>query len=386
MPFFARPDLSNEQFKQLPESQLTLSGQTQIATTSGLTLHNNSIGTPYLNVVITAEEADSHVGDVLTYDGSGKIRLIPPSGAGGDPTYFSPPYKPNASVTLCGIPNGYLLSGKTLSCILETMLVPTLPATVTPPSHVSISINPPATQYEVGCQQVVAVSSVFSQGSIAPYYGTPPAPSRPRSGLATGYNYVAYGATCPITTNNPFTLNSRTMQYGNNTISGRVSYAAGTYAVYDSTGAPTAPALNSGTTTPALNITITGIYPYFWGKSLGQPTAGQALINSGTKVVATSNNPINISFDADGHYLWFAIPTAYSTVKTVFLGSNTVTNTEAIPGSTFNAPVAVAGINSPPASINVWSNISYSFYVTKYATNTILSVGPPKTYYSLKFS
>ena len=35
MPFFARPDLSNEQFKQLSGSTLTLSGTTQIANPVG---------------------------------------------------------------------------------------------------------------------------------------------------------------------------------------------------------------------------------------------------------------------------------------------------------------------------------------------------------------
>ena len=46
MPFFARPNLTDEQFKQLKGDNeiLTLSGQTRIATTSGLTLSDGAGG------------------------------------------------------------------------------------------------------------------------------------------------------------------------------------------------------------------------------------------------------------------------------------------------------------------------------------------------------
>ena len=128
MSFFSRPDLSSIQFRQLSDSVLTLSGQTQIATISGLTLSDGNGS----NVIITADQAASHVGDVLTYDGAGKIKLLP-SGAGGDPIYPITCKSP-AAITLGGINAGDSLSGCTLSYIIQQLLVPTLNPTLTAPS------------------------------------------------------------------------------------------------------------------------------------------------------------------------------------------------------------------------------------------------------------
>jgi hypothetical protein len=76
--FFARPRLSNIFFKQNPDDIFTISGQTNIATTSGLTLSDGIGG----NVIITASGASlSTVGQVMTYDGS-RIRLMQSSLSG----------------------------------------------------------------------------------------------------------------------------------------------------------------------------------------------------------------------------------------------------------------------------------------------------------------
>ena len=58
MTFFARPNLDDIQFKQLTGSTLTLSGQTRIIETNGLTLSDGAGS----NIVITAKNASSHVG------------------------------------------------------------------------------------------------------------------------------------------------------------------------------------------------------------------------------------------------------------------------------------------------------------------------------------
>lgn len=68
MTFFARPDLSDVQFRQCIGSQLTLSGETRIATTSGLTLVGDS---GYIPLHATG----ASVNYVMTYDADGVIRL-----------------------------------------------------------------------------------------------------------------------------------------------------------------------------------------------------------------------------------------------------------------------------------------------------------------------
>ncbi len=120
MPFFARPDFSNEQFKQLPGSEISLSGQTQIATWTGLTLSDGSGG----NVIITASGSSSGTtGYILGQDVDGIIKLLP-SPASGTSKYYG------ASPTTCsvgGIPAGTSISGCTFQSIIQSLLVPALP-------------------------------------------------------------------------------------------------------------------------------------------------------------------------------------------------------------------------------------------------------------------
>ena len=292
MSFFSRPDLSSIQFKQLPDSILTLSGQTQIATISGLTLSDGNGS----NVIITADQAASHVGDVLTYDGAGTIKLLP-SGAGGDPIY-NPPYLSPASVNLCGITQGFVLTGKTLSCIIQTLLVPTLNPTLTAPS--SIFSVPLSNPYEVGTNVSVIGTTILDRGSIYPQYTSA---SPYRSSGATSYTYFDFDGHC---CNCPVALNVLTCSYsmplynvkaGVRCAYGSVSYAAGVQPK-DSSGANYSTPLVTGTTTPTYS-TICGIYPYFYGKVASggapaggnRPTANPALVTGGTNGRRTRRRP-----------------------------------------------------------------------------------------------
>jgi hypothetical protein len=118
MSFFARPDLSDIQFKQLVGSILTLSGQTRINTTTGLTLTDGIGG--YIPIVATG--ATNY--DVLTYC-NGKIILLPQSGGGtGVYTGASP-----TTCTVGGLCSGSPISGCSISTILEKILVPPIPVT-----------------------------------------------------------------------------------------------------------------------------------------------------------------------------------------------------------------------------------------------------------------
>lgn len=80
MAFFSRPNLDDIQFKQTPDSTLSLSGQTRYRTWSGLTLSDGAGG----DIIVTASGASSATteGYVLTYM-NGLISLQPSSASGG---------------------------------------------------------------------------------------------------------------------------------------------------------------------------------------------------------------------------------------------------------------------------------------------------------------
>jgi hypothetical protein len=122
MPFFARPNLDDVQFKQLPGSELNLSGLTNISSWSGLTLSDGASG----SVIITASGATpASDGQVMTYRGG--IIALEPTAASGDSRYYgmSP-----TTTTVGGLPTGSAISGCTIECILQTILVPAIPLSV----------------------------------------------------------------------------------------------------------------------------------------------------------------------------------------------------------------------------------------------------------------
>jgi hypothetical protein len=357
MTFFARPNLSEEQFKQLEGTVLKLSGQTQIKTTTGLTLADGAGN----DVIVTVVNAGTHVGDVLTFTcvgGVGKVELLP-SGGAGDIIYLC---KSPTTCTVGGLPATSAINGCTVTDILEKILVPTLNPSFTPPSN-TLSLSPSTTTYEVGTQPALSVSATFNRGSVSPVYCSGTAY---RTGAATGFNYVAFGATCPSQpTGAAYSLAPYTILAGNNTISGTVSYACGEYAK-DSSGANYGTKCLAGTTSPALTCTLTGHYPWFWGKSVTLPVAGQALINSyGCKCVASSIGAITVTnYNAVDEYLWFAIPNA-SASRTFWQDITNTSNNGVIPGALFPTMTAM-NVNSPESC---WSSICYKIYISGYKTS-----------------
>ena len=121
MPFFSRPDLSDIQFKQLPDSSLHLSGTTYFVKSDGLQLADGTGGT----IPVIATGATS--GHVLTYI-NGTITLMP-GGASGDPQFDS-----NRTTTRSGIPN-VNVGGNTVKEFLEGYFFPAVP----PSSSISAS-------------------------------------------------------------------------------------------------------------------------------------------------------------------------------------------------------------------------------------------------------
>lgn len=122
---------------------------------------------------------------------------------------------------------------------------------------------------------------------------------------------------------------------------------------------------NSNWYTSTNTKTLTGVYPYFYGKVADvQPIADQALIDSGTKVVASSAGNITIDFNsANNEFCWFAIPESSSAKNTWYV--NALNNgTIWQPWDWFPTNVIIP-VTSPDG---YWTNINYRVYVANYVS------------------
>lgn len=122
------------------------------------------------------------------------------------------------------------------------------------------------------------------------------------------------------------------------------------------------------------NFNVSSIYPYFYGKvasggaapGVNRPIADQALIDSGTVVVANSNGTITITYSSTSDdYIWFAIPTA-NTQKTIWyidgLNNGSIGGSVSPSGNLFPTFDTVS-IDSPSV---LWNGISYNIYIANY--------------------
>ena len=387
MAFFARPNLDDTQFKQLKGSELTLSGQTQIATTTGLTL----VGDSSVNIPIQATGATNNF--VLTYDDGGVIPVIKlkeSSATGATGIY---PYNESATTTVGGLVAGENLYNEQVVDILHDILVPTLYPTLTNPSISSFTISPSTTLYEVGyCASGstgISGITVFNPGTINPQYS---ALSDCRSCGASGYTYSAFSIdyTCLSSLpTNTYWFGSNTIGLDSNYIYSCVCYSGGTQP-YDSSGNTYSAPLVASATTSCYRV-ITGVYPWYWGTlsssgaSAGVNRPSVACIkhemtgntcggtSGGTKVVGTSTGTIEVIFGSTSDdYLWFATPTG-STSKTCWyvdaLNSGIIGGAVSGGGNLFPVPETVTGVTS--VGTGSWTGQSYQVYVSNYQSEAL---------------
>lgn len=279
-----------------------------------------------------------------------------------------------ASISLGGINAGYVLTGKTLSQIIQDLLVPTLFPTLTNPSNTFSKTSPSGTIFEVGSTINISFIATFNRGSKSPQYSSPDAF---RSGLPNRYNYIGTGLPSSVLSTSltdTQTVTGYTVLSGSNTWQSSVTYDAGTQP-YDSSGNPYLTPLPSGTTGNQ-SVTITGIYPYFYGKVASggaapgdnRPTATSALVSGGTKVVASSMGTITITFGATSDdYLWFAIPST-STSKTVWYVN--ALNNGSIGGAVTPSGNLFPNFDLVSVTTVLWSGIEYKVYISNYQTAT----------------
>ena len=267
--------------------------------------------------------------------------------------------------------------------VLDTILFPDVEPTYTIPT-LSVSGTQSGTK-EIGSTLTQSLSLVAVENDAGAFTlitlsrgATQLASSSNPTGTLTTAIAAQFGYADPNNPNYSYSLSaSDTVTVTNGSISwtGSGTYNAGLAkqnnkgvsdtrsATVRSTGAPQSASSISGST-----ITVTGIYPYFWGKSSTQPTASSiaSAIAAGTanKVLASASGTLIITYSAVGEYVWLAHAASYTT-KTKWY--NTELNQGNIGAGNFILSPVTQSVTSPDA---YWSSINFSVYISDGATTT----------------
>lgn len=272
---------------------------------------------------------------------------------------------------------------KNLVQVLDAILFPDLNPTYTVPT-LTLSANQSGIK-EIGDTINQALTTVGTENDAGPFTvlslyrnSTLRFNVDDPTGTLTANIAPQYGYEDPNNPNYTYTLSntdSFTVVAGTTTWSAQGSYDAGVAkqnnkGVFD-VRSPAVRSINAPQA--AANITsstasINGIYPYFWGKSVSQPTAGSiaAAIEAGTenKVLAVASGTVSVTYNAFGEYVWMAHQASY-TQKTVWYFTELNQGTIG-PGNFILTPVT-QNVNSPDG---FWSGISYKIYISDGATIT----------------
>jgi len=346
MPFFTRPELIDEQFKQLAGTTLTLSGTTNFV---GI-LQSKGVE---IDATITGSSALVN-GYVLTYNDSLSRIVLEPSTSGGTGFYnlASP-----STITVGGIPAGTTLTGKPLEQLWEDLLVVYQVPTFTLFNNNISLLN------QVGNPVSWSGSKTFNwnttnSGNVQPnsieIIDVTNGNAILGTGLANdGNESLALG----ITINNNIPISHTWGVKGTNTEANPMGQK---------------------------NYTITSIYPWFFGKiSSGgapsgsnrpdptNPVTAQSLIDNGNIVVGNSNGTIVVNSFAGtpDDYIWFAIPsTSTSKLKWYVNGldNGTIGGAVSPAGNLFPDP-AIPNVDSPSA---YWNGIQYKIYLSNKQVNS----------------
>ena len=167
-----------------------------------------------------------------------------------------------SAVNLCGITIGYELTGKTVSCILQDLLVPELFQTSvgTPSTSVGATLTG---LIEIGCSFSQTITPTYSAGAITPLYCTNNGTTR--GGPANNYSYSGPSLSTGFSGCTSCVINPYVVTIGSNTWSVCTRYDEGA-CVRGSKGTvnpsyPTVCAQDS--CTPAGSVSLTGAYPLF---------------------------------------------------------------------------------------------------------------------------
>ena len=307
---------------QLDGKQATLS----VDANEGLTLASNSLGTIYNSTI------------------SDSVNSVAVGGATAQPASF--------------------WKSKTLVQVLDTILFPTILASIKTAKSVNLTISGSSGTLEVGQTISRTLTATFDRGAIFNGDGTTNA--NPLVGAASLYTFTGTGISSTTQAGNTLAI-SNVIANGSNNWAVTVNHDAGTGDYFDNKGNIgtnlDASRVSGTTTDSASSPTVTGVYPWFYLKSSSPITASDmaSAIAAGTatKVVASSTGTLSVPYNVSAQYLAVAYPAA-STTKTVYyvtaLDNGAIT-------VVFEA-VATQNVNSPDS---YWSAQSYKIHVSKSA-------------------
>jgi hypothetical protein len=266
------------------------------------------------------------------------------------------------SIAVGGAPAQAASIWKSLSLVqaLDTILFPTILASIQTNKSVTLTISGTSGTLEIGQTISRILTAAFNRGLIKNGDNS----TGPQLvGAATQYTFTGTGISSTAQVGNTLAV-SNTIVSGSNNWAVTVQHDAGSGDYFDNkgnVGTNLDASRVSGTATDSASApTVTGIYPYFYYKSsspISSSDMATAIANgTATKVVASSTGTLSIPYNMSAQYLAVAYP-ATSTTKTVYFvtaldnGAITVV---------FNA-VATESVNSPDS---FWSGISYKVHTS----------------------
>ena len=267
-----------------------------------------------------------------------------------------------SAVNLCGISIGYVLTGKSLTCIIQDMLVPELFQTSvgTPSTSVGLTFSG---IYEVGCSVSQTITPSYNAGAITPLYAS----TSPftRGGAANNWSYTGPSVVSGFLGCSSCVLSPYVVAAGTQTWSVCTKYNAGS-CIKGSKGTvnpsyPTICPLNS--CTAAGSNSISGIYPYYYGKlsSGGRPAVTNSLVTGGTKV---NNQNVGtckaVTFGSTGEWTWFAIPQTCNSMSYWCVDAFSRGRVNTAPSDTFPDEFIIS-ISSGQLC---WAGINYKVYMS----------------------
>jgi hypothetical protein len=250
--------------------------------------------------------------------------------------------------------------GLTLVQALDTILFPTILASIQTAKSVALTVSGASGLQEIGQTISRTLTATFNRGLITNGDNTT---GPDLVGAASEYTFTGTGISSTAQAGNTLAV-SNTIIDGSNNWAVTVAHDAGTGDYFDNkgnVGTNLDGSRVSGTATDSASApTITGIYPYFYLKSASPISASDmaSAIAAGTatKVVGSSTGTLSIPYNMSAQYLAVAYP-ASSTTKTVYyvtaLDNGAIT-------VVFNA-VETQSVNSPDA---YWSGVSFKVHTS----------------------
>ena len=269
------------------------------------------------------------------------------------------------SIAVGGAPAQPASTWKTLTLIqaLDTILFPTILATIQTNKSVTLTISGASGTLEIGQTISRTLTASFNRGLIRNGdNSTGPA----LVGDATQYTFTGTGISSTAQAGNTLAV-SNTIVSGSNNWAVTVNHDAGTGDYFDNKGnigTNLDGSRVSGTSTDsASSPSVTGVYPWFYLKSASpissSDMASAIAAGTATKVVASSTGTLAVPYNVNAQYLAVAYPSS-STTKTKYyvtaLDNGDIT-------VVFNA-VATESVNSPDA---YWSGVNYKVHTSKSA-------------------